>query len=108
MDSFTGVVHEIRCKLYIKNYCMCCKHLSSVHFVCIESSLNSMSVADYIWSYCWSAYLHRQPFNLIISVQVLSVVGLLQDETDPMVSVMKVGPAVSAAKVTVTAMSNCQ
>ncbi len=28
-----------------------------------------------------------------VSLQVLSVVGLLQDETDPMVSVMKVQPA---------------
>lgn len=31
-----------------------------------------------------------------VFVQVLSVVGLLQDETDPMVSVMKVQPAALA------------
>ncbi len=31
-----------------------------------------------------------------VFLQVLSVVGLLQDETDPMVSVMKVQPAALA------------
>ena len=39
-----------------------------------------------------------------VSLQVLSVVGLLQDETDPMVSVMKVQSAALASSACVHAI----
>lgn len=41
-------------------------------------------------THCQAGLQHQLFINISVVFQVLSVVGLLQDETDPMVSVMKV------------------
>ena len=49
-----------------------------------EGQISGKSLLNLLAS-CFASY---QPWSLLV-LQVLSVVGLLQDETDPMVSVMK-------------------
>ena len=75
-------------------YCTCFKHLFQLRSNGLIA-VHDVGMAQTTQT-CCPANVHRQCPNVITSVQVLSVVGLLQDETDPMVSVMKVTPALFA------------